>query len=144
MRGLALPFVVVSATSGCSNLGAGGCEHEFRDPVVVVRSVQDSVRGSSISRLAINDLQVDGRPMPAQYLVSEPTASRVAVLGDTLWCQVTCGFGTAEGVWRLRVSAPGYAPAQLSVTARYARGGGNCPSYSAGSTLLPVRLAPGP
>jgi len=127
---------------GCREFGAGGCSHEYRDPLLVLRAAQDSVKARAIARVGVSDITIGNRVVPLTYLMQSLPISRVTLSNDTLWCDVPCGFGNEEGVWRFAVSATGYRSQTMRVDAQYRHFDGGCPSYSEGSVIFAVRLAP--
>lgn len=62
------------------------------------------------------------------------------IVGDTLVCTVSCGFGTSEGRYTFRATAAGYVAKEVTTEARYSRFEGGCPSYNAGGSRTHVVL----
>ena len=122
----------------CEGLGAGPCYHDFRDPVLSIRTVTDSVSNQSIPRIALTHLLVNGHAT----VIITPSSTRIMIQGDTVWCEVACGLGNEEGMWSFDVSAAGYRTRSIQVSARYARFDGGCPSSNTGSTTMSLRLLP--
>ena len=142
MNAIRLMLIVstVGLISACEGLGAGGCVHEFRDPLLRLQTATDSVTGRAIPRVAITNVSVDNHAFATSLVLTQLPNTRVTLIADTLWCDVACGFGNMEGVWRFDLSAPGYRAQTFQLTARYARFDGGCPSFNAGSTSLTARL----
>lgn len=136
--------VVLVSTIGvlgaCDRFGAGPCYHEFRDPIIRIQSATDSSSGRAILRLAVTNVSVGGQPIAPAFVAEQQPSSRITLLTDTLWCDLACGFGTMEGVWRFDLSASGYRSKTIQLSARYAEFDGGRPSFNSGSTLLRVQL----
>ena len=62
--------------------------------------------------------------------------------GSMVRCELACGFGTSPGTYRFRLSAPGYVPERLTVTADYQEFHGGCPSWNDGGTRHTASLSP--
>jgi hypothetical protein len=138
----ALVATVLALTLGCQGFGAGPCEHTYRDPVLAVTAATDANSGARIAPLCITAVRVGGQAQPVGYLLA--TAFGARAQGDTLVCDVPCGFGTSEGRYAFTASAVGYEPRAAAVDARFARFEGGCPSFNEGSTRTSVALPRSP
>ena len=128
----------VVMTFGCQEFGGGPCIHTYRDPVLAVTAATDGATGARIAPLFITSLTLGGQAQVVSYVMT--TAFGTRAQGDTIVCDVPCGFGTSEGHYRFTASATGYAPRLITVDARFARFDGGCPSFNAGSTETAVSL----
>lgn len=133
-------FVVVGAvlSVGCEP-GGGPCIHTYRDPVLAITAARDSASGARIASILVTDVAFGGRSQPVGSLLG--LAFGASTRSDTLVCGIPCGFGTSEGQYTFSATAPGYAVAQVSVNARFARFDGGCPSSNSGSTEISVSLS---
>ena len=122
-------------------LGAGGCEHTYRDPLIVLQTVTDARTGAQLTRVTVRDIMLAGQPVPAEDLLRGPTRN-VALDNGGLLCAADCGFATSPGRYRLTVAAQGYQPLVVERDADYARFRGGCPSYNEGSSVMRVQLSP--
>lgn len=138
--GLITPALLLAV--GCSELGAGGCEHTFRDPVLAITSVTDGASGVRVSPLQITAVSVGGQVQPVGYLLATAFGARAA--GDTIVCDVPCGFGTTESRYSFTAAANGFVPQVITTEARYSRFEAGCPSYNAGSTRTSIALTRNP
>jgi hypothetical protein len=129
-------------TFGCQEFGAGPCIHTYRDPVLAITAATNAATGARIAPLFITGVTVGGQVQPVSYLLT--TTFGVRAQGDTIICDVPCGFGTSEGAYGFTASAPGYAARAITVNARFARFDGGCPSFNAGSTETSISLARAP
>ena len=136
----ALTAALGGALVGCDAIGAGPCEHTFRDPLVTVQSAKDSATGAPIPQLLLHSFTVRAIPQVARDIAVVPPTSRVALRGDTLVCAVVCGFGTLEGPWSFTATASGYLPRTVQATGTYPRFDGGCPSSNSGTVSLNIRL----
>lgn len=122
-------------------LRGGVCVHEYRDPLIVIKQVVDGVTGRPVPTVALTSFVLNGQPLAVTQVLPAARDRNVLVRGDTLWCEVQCGFSSSEGSWVFTISAPGYSPLGYHQDIRYRVFKGGCPSYNAGSTELAFRLA---
>ena len=122
-------------------LGAGSCEHTYRDPLLVLQTVTDARTGAPLTRVTIRDVTVAGQPVRAEDLLRGPTRNVVLDNGG-LVCAGDCGFATTPGLYRLTVAAQGYQPLVVERDADYARFQRGCPSFNEGSSVMQVQLTP--
>jgi hypothetical protein len=125
-------------TVGCQEFAGGPCVHTYRDPVLAVTRATDGATGARIAPLFLTAVTVGGQAPGVSYLLT--TAFGARAQGDTIVCDVPCGFGTSEGRYGFTASATGYAPRLITVDARFARFDRGCPSSNAGSTETSVSL----
>lgn len=135
------PLLATLALGACEGLGAGVCEHTYRDPLLVLQTVTDARTGALLTRVSVRDVTVDGQPVRAEDLLRGPTRNTLLESGG-LVCAADCGFGTTPGRYRLTVAAQGYQPLVVERDADYARFRGGCPSYNEGSSVMRVQLTP--
>ncbi len=135
------PLLATLALGACDGLGAGVCEHTYRDPLLVLQTVTDARTGAPITRVAVRDVMFAGQPIRAEDLVHGPSRN-VALDSGGLVCAADCGFATSPGRYRFTVAAQGYQPLVVERDADYARFHGGCPSYSEGSIVMRVQLTP--
>ncbi len=69
-------------------------------------------------------------------------AENVEIRDDTIVCEISCAFGTDQGLWQLTASAPGYRPEARAFQVSYREFDGGCPSFDRGSTMLNLILHP--
>jgi len=124
-----------------SEARTGICRLEIKDPVIRIASAADSTTGLAIAQLALTHFVVDGRPVSGVAgFIRAPVTSGVRVTGDTLVCDVPCGFSTETGNYSLSVSATGYEARQLSIPAYWRHTAGTCPATASGSVNVAVFL----
>jgi hypothetical protein len=123
-------------SSGC----AGPCRHSFRDSVVHVVGVIDSLSGAPIDSVFITRVTVDSALVDLQTLTWGPGRG-FAFDGDTIRCAVPVWLGTRQGLWELQLLARGYATQTVTFEARYRVFHGGCPSYNDDGTNVVLRLA---
>ncbi|WP_310569842.1 hypothetical protein [Gemmatimonas sp.] len=133
------PILASLVLAACDGLGAGVCEHTYRDPLLVLQSVTDARTGASLTRVSIRDVTVGGQPVRAEDLLRGPTRNATLDSGGLL-CAADCGFATSPGRYRLSVAAEGYQPLIVERDAEYARFRGGCPSYNEGSSVIRLQL----
>lgn len=138
--GLTAPAPLIGV--GCSELGAGGCEHIYRDPLLAITAAADEASGVHVSPLRITVVAVGGQLQPVGYLLATAFGARAA--GDTMVCHMPCGFGTSEGRYAFTSAASGYVSRTVTTEARYPRCEGGCPSHIAGSTRTRIVLTRNP
>jgi hypothetical protein len=121
--------------------GGGPCIHTYRSPIVEVRAARQAGSSAAIARVVLRGLAWNGVALdPSQ--MTYPPAHGVVVEGDSILCDVPCGFATQDGEYTATVTAPGFRPKSLAVTARYALGHGGCPSWNDGGTEVEIELQP--
>ncbi|WP_411281366.1 hypothetical protein [Gemmatimonas sp.] len=138
LRALLATTLVLGA---CQNpLGAGSCEHTYRDPLLVIVATDARTR-AALPRVIVRDVNFGGRPVDLAGLVLPP-ARNVTLVDGALVCGTDCGFGTSPGRYRMTVAAPGYQWLVVEGEADFARFRGGCPSYNAGSYFIAAQLTP--
>jgi hypothetical protein len=131
-------FLVVAACGGGTS---GPCEHRDEDAVVTIASVRGAASGQAVANFEVSQVRFNDQALPdLRYLVVGVPNSGASVSGGSLRCSGSCGFGTQEGVYEFVVSAPGFAPRQVRMTAVYARKKLGCPSSFSGGTRVDVTL----
>lgn len=135
-------FLLVTILSGCDEVGLGGCEHIYQEPLFRVGSVTDARTGAALAAVSLTDIEIDGHAVTGLGMLTGPPAAGVHVTGDTLVCATGCGFATQPGLYAFEASAPGYAPRAMAMRGAYRHFDGGCPSRNWGSTTLEVTLIP--
>jgi hypothetical protein len=135
------------ATAGCSSPDSlvGPCIVYFREPLLGIPSVVDAATGAAIPQVRISDITINGTLMSAGGLAMEvvPPATGVVLSGDTVVCDIACGFAISEGTYAFRVSAAGHRDTVIEqLSAHYTNYHGNCPLYISGGITLPLSLRP--
>jgi len=127
------------AAAGCQ-LFPGACEHTFDDPLI---NLEIRVAGPlHPSTFAVTEFRLAGRALSPPSHWAGPPGYRVAIRGDSLLCESSCGFGTEEGRYEFRVGAQGFTNQAVAVTAAYAEFDGGCPSANRGGRTVAVTLSP--
>lgn len=135
-----LSIILVASLTACRLIGAGGCEHTYRDPVLEITHAFDAATGRRVALVYLTGLSVQDQSFPITYLLASSRGATAK--GDTLICAIPCAFGTAEGRYAFTVSADGHVTQARTVQARFGDFHGGCPSWNSGSTKLLVRLSP--
>ncbi|MFN8666860.1 MAG: hypothetical protein U0164_06605 [Gemmatimonadaceae bacterium] len=125
-------------TASCREIMAGPCVHTYRDPLLAITMATEVGGTARVAPLLITGVTIGGQPMAASGLATFGYGIRAR--GDTLVCDVPCGFGTSEGTYAFTAVAPGFAPRQVSLDAHYQTFKGGCPSYNAGSMAVAIVL----
>ena len=127
------------AAAGCQ-LAPGPCEHRFEDPLI---NLEIRVAGPlHPSTFALTEFRLADRSVPPLSHWAGSPGYRVAIRGDTLFCDASCGFGTEEGRYEFRIGAEGFTDQAVAVTAAYAEFDGGCPSANRGGRTVAVTLSP--
>jgi hypothetical protein len=96
-----------------------------------------------ISSLSLREFRLNGQPLvDLSFLIGRDIPVHgEAQVGNEIRCDVACGFGALEGDYRFVVAASGYEDTTVSLTARYARLEGTCPSRSSDGVRLGITLS---
>ncbi|MBQ0932147.1 hypothetical protein KAK07_09920 [Ideonella sp. 4Y16] len=131
----ALLAVALLALQACGGGGReptdGGCLNLYLEPIVLLDRVSVEGETGTISRVVIADVQLDGQPVSLQQIA---VSSGIEETAQGLVCNLPCGLGNTEGTYTLQLTASGFAPRAVTVTARYAVFQGGCPSSNDGGT----------
>jgi hypothetical protein len=125
--------------NGC--VGAGPCEHTYRQAILLIDAARDAEDGSPLPMVALSHIRRNGNEQDPKFLVLGPPSHGVEVHGDSLVCHVPCGFATDEGNYTFTVSADGYPPQERTYEARYRVFKGGCPSYNDGGLRIVLSLS---
>lgn len=134
-----IPILLLAACELFDGNLIGPCVHSILDPLIKVEHVTDETTGHVIYSFKIVKAAVDDQDIPIRLLLNEHSTNSVLV-DSVLLCNTPCAFGGEPGLYRLNIASIGYRDTTLVFDAQYARGGGNCPSYSAGSTVISFRM----
>jgi hypothetical protein len=126
----------------CGAIEGCGGNVMFNDPLFHITRATDSTTGAAIPKVILSNITYGGTPMDASQLGSPyPHTSGVTIVGNTLLCDVPCGFGTEEGRYTFSVSAPNYKTSSVAQEGRFQSHGG-CPLTYYGSTDMQFTLQP--
>ena len=142
MKILLTPLIAIIAFISCEDLGdptIGPCVHIYRDPIVEVENVKDEQSGHIIYEFKIIEAVINDRTIEMHHLLNNVSFNSV-IYDSILFCNTPCGFGYEEGVYKLSVSSIGYRDTTIIFNAQFKSGGGNCPSYSSGSTIVSFKM----
>jgi hypothetical protein len=135
-----LPLILLAASlCGCPvSPGYGPCVHTYREPILNIVAAMDARSNAPIHSFVIHEVRMDGIKQDFYFLLAESYG--VKAQGDSLVCQVPCGFGSEEGNYTFTVTAEGY-PAQVrGYEGHYSIFHGGCPSYNDGGARVTLRL----
>lgn len=116
----------------------GPCVHTYEDPVLHVESVTNAQNNQLVPAIRILEVTRNGIRQQPGYL--RIISYNAVAFDTTLVCNVPCGFGTDEGAYTLRVSAPGYRDTVIAVNGKYAVFKGGCPSSNSGGTKFSFQM----
>ncbi|HSW04955.1 hypothetical protein [Aquabacterium sp.] len=146
LRTLFIATVTSSLVASCGGSSsspdatAGPCVQIASEPVLTIVSAKDGVSGVAIDEVSIGDIKVDGYPVLVELMPHlSPTAK---VVDGRIQCRLTCAFGETTGQYTATVTANGYRPLSLSITANYSSSVGNCPNTVSGGTRASIALQP--
>jgi hypothetical protein len=109
------------------------------DPLIRIAQAVEANEGPQIASVGLTDMRINGALVrELEHLVNVAPAEAdiirgLRVQGDTLVCEIACTFGTVEGEYRFRVSAPGYRSVEIVVESRFEGFEGGCPGQFYGS-----------
>src|SRR5687767_14124551 len=109
--------------AACDRYTVGTCDVITGEPLITIDRVQDALSGAGIPVVTIGSVVFDGSvPFPGSGLVATGLPNHDAtVVGDSLRCQVACGFGFLEGAYSMSINAAGYRDTTISFNATYNR-----------------------
>lgn len=147
MRTRSVLVACLVCQAGCGG-GGGGADNALPDacaavitygePVFTVTSAVAANGAIPIPEVSLSGITVNGTPLNLGALPK--VAHQVQVSGGTVKCQTACGFATDEGQYSMVASAPGYRPATLTFTAKYASFTGGCGVNFSGGTSVAISL----
>ena len=109
----------------------GPCVHEYKEPVLNIVSVYDSINSASISFLTIKELKINGHLQNTSIILSN---SYSVVANDSVYyCNVPFGLGSEEGTYEFIVEVGGQLQRNIRIeNVNYSIFKGGCPSYNDG------------
>jgi hypothetical protein len=138
---LMLAVLTITAILGCDGDSTWGpCVHEYREPIVQITDARDMRSGAAVDSIVLTHIRIDGRVVEPLYFATVGPSYGVSARGDSLFCQIPCGFATAAGNYVFTVSAPGYLPQDRGYDAQYGVFKGGCPSYNDEGLRVSLRL----
>ena len=121
---------------------AGPCVHNYEDPILTIKSIEDAESGEQIPRITINEVFIDSVRKDVSSLVRE-SSQNVTLQDSSILCDVPCGFGTETGRYEFTVHASGYEDTTMTKeNIRYENFDGGCPSSNSGSTIISFTMEP--
>lgn len=121
----------------------GPCVVMYRDPLITIERARDAVIGAAIPRLFVSDVSWGDRQPGVAFLLAGGAEARNAVMEEgRLRCDVSCGFGSSSGTYRLTFQAPGFRDTTLTLAAAYSGGGGNCPAILSNGVRVTLDMQP--
>jgi len=121
---------------------AGPCVHNYEDPILAIKTIEDAESGEQIPRITINEVFIDSVRKDASSLVRE-SSQNVTIQDSSILCNVPCGFGTEAGRYQFTVHASGYEDTTMTQkNVRYENFDGGCPSSNSGSTTMSFTIEP--
>ena len=131
---------LVATLLGC-DLPLGGCSHTYRERILHLTRVTNATTGQPLTTVFLDSLTYQGtvgREFP--YMPNPFIDLRVSLEGDSVRCDLACAFGNDPGVYRFRLSAPGYQSKHLEIAADYDEFHGGCPSWNDEGTRVTTTL----
>jgi hypothetical protein len=131
-------FLLVYSFSACKeNNLVGPCVHEYKEPILNVTAVYDSINNTSVSFVTIKQLKINGHLQNTALILSN---SYSVVANDSVYyCNVPFGFGTEEGTYEFIIEANGQFQKNIKIeNVSYSIFKGGCPSYNDGGKRIKI------
>ncbi|MCX6122428.1 MAG: hypothetical protein NTX44_12535 [Ignavibacteriales bacterium] len=129
---------------GCKTLDDGGtvgpCVHIYKEAILHVESITNSVTGSLIPAVAISNIFLDSTKTNPQLLT--PISTNVIQLDSMLICSPPFSFGTEVHKYSFTVSTRGYFDTTIICNPFYTTNKGGCPSSSDGGLRIRFSMRP--
>ena len=114
------------------------CFHSYLEPILLIDSVTVAGSSEQVGSVSLNGIAIDGKP--ADLTLTTVVSKNIERDGQVLKCTTPCGVGSTQGTYVFGVSAPGFKPLEVSVSAKYAVFTGGCPSSNTGGVRVALTL----
>lgn len=129
--------------AACDRYTVGTCNVVTEGSLITIARVQNALNDADVPAVTIGSVVFDGGvPFPGSGLLAWPNHHGVTVVGDSLRCEVACGFGMLEGTYSMSIHAAGYRDTTLTFNATYSSRHGGCPLTLSDGKRLELRLLP--
>ena len=136
-------LLALTPLAGCGGNYGCGAGYSIQNPALELTGVTDSHTGAAISRVVLSNIRFGGSAVTdLRSLVPPALAHGVTIAGDTLVCDVPCGFGLSSGAYQFTATAAGYQAATKEFTGGQTFDSGDCPTSTTGSTRIRFTLDP--
>ena len=134
----------VPLLAACNRDTVGTCNVVTEGSLITIARVQNALNDADVPVVMIGSVVFDvGTPFPGSGLLAFGGPNHGAtVAGDSLRCDVACGFGMREGSYSMSISAAGYRDTTISFNATYSSRHGGCPLTLSDGKRLELRLMP--
>lgn len=119
---------------------AGPCIVTYADPVFLIVDVRSSLTSVPVSDFRIEAIKVGTIAYPLS--AAQGQLRNATVQANAVQCRIPCGFAVGEGDYSFTVSATGFQPKALQISAKYAIFAGGCPASYSGPTSVSITLDP--
>ena len=124
-------LIILSFLTCDKDGGVGPCVHTFKEPILHVISIQDTLNNIFLSSVKLYDLKINGSKKLDDIVLDK---SYSIVLDDSIYnCNIPFGFSTEEGKYEFIIKAENYDPKHFTIeNVSYSVLKGGCPSYNDG------------
>lgn len=136
---LILILTIFSFLSCDKDGGIGPCIHTYKEPIINIISIQDTLKNTYLSSVKLYNLKINGYEQNSEILLD---ISYSIILDDSLYnCNIPFGFGTEEGKYEFIIEAENYDPKQITIeNVSYSVFNGGCPSYNDGGKRVQLYI----
>jgi hypothetical protein len=107
-------------------------------PVIQIASVKKA-NGESVVTFYLSNFRKESQELSAAEVVQNVPGTNATVVGNSLKCTGSCGFGNGHGEYSFTVSASGLDPVTVAVSADYGRIDlSQCPQILVDGTVVNV------
>jgi hypothetical protein len=130
--------VLVCGLGGCSSIMPGPCIVEYIDPILQITSITDQQTKAVIQTISIDSVFINGRFVPLSSLRRGNNA-----INQVKWtASAPVDFWNDEGSYTIYLSAEGYKPTTVNVSATYRTRRGSCPLTISDGERIDITLQP--
>ena len=127
-----LIIIVILCFLSCNeDNGIGPCVHTYKEPILNITSLRDTVNYNHPRFIILRELKING----SKQFGANPLLESYAIVADDsiFYCNIPFGFGVKEGKYEFIIEAEGFQPKQITIeNVSYSVFEGGCPSYNDG------------
>lgn len=119
--------------------GIGPCVHTYKEPILNITSISDTVNYNHPRFIILRELKING----SKQFGSNPLLESYAIVADDsiFYCNIPFGFGVEEGKYEFIIEAEDFQPKQITIeNVSYSVFDGGCPSFNDGGKRIELNI----